>query len=439
VDVQIVGVKMKDPYMDFIDLKYKPEESDLIALFRVEPAKGISMREAIGRIASESSNGTWAELTTLKEHIRNIRARAFSIEGSYVKVAYPIELFEMGSIPQFMSAVAGNIFGMKALKNLRLEDIYFPEEYIKYFKGPGFGLDGVFSKIFKMEKRRPLLAHVPKPKVGMTTEEHTEVAKEAWLGGVDLLKDDENLTSQSFNRFEDRMKLMFKYRDYAEHETGERKSYLANITAETNEMLRRAWLVKELGGEYVMVDILTAGWAAVQTVRQRCEELGLALHAHRAFHAAFTRNPKHGMSMLVVAKLARLIGVDQIHIGTVVGKMEGSTREVVDLDEEMTLKNVKAAKDVLSENWHNIKPVVPVTSGGLHPGLVPAVMKILGKEIVIQAGGGIDGHPDGVKAGATAMRQAIEASMEGIELSEYAKEHAELSAALKYWGYKKTR
>ncbi|MEM3744830.1 MAG: type III ribulose-bisphosphate carboxylase, partial [Candidatus Micrarchaeaceae archaeon] len=376
---------MEDPYKDFIDLKYKPAENDLVALFRVEPAKGITMKDAIGRIASESSNGTWSELTTLKEHIKKIRARAFSIEGNYVKVAYPIELFEMGSIPQLMSAIAGNIFGMKALKNLRLEDIYLPYDYIKYFKGPGFGLPGVFDKIFKMKKRRPLLAHVPKPKVGMTTEEHAEVAKEAWLGGVDLLKDDENLTSQSFNSFDDRMKLMFRYRDYAERETGEKKSYLANITAETNEMLRRAWLVKELGGEYVMVDILTAGWAAVQTVRQRCEELGLALHAHRAFHAAFTRNPKHGMSMLVVAKLARLIGVDQIHIGTVVGKMEGSLREVVDLDNEMTLKKVKPMKDVLSEDWYNIKPVVPVTSGGLHPGLVPDVMKVLGNEIVIQA------------------------------------------------------
>ncbi|MEM3851275.1 MAG: RuBisCO large subunit C-terminal-like domain-containing protein, partial [Candidatus Micrarchaeaceae archaeon] len=188
-----------------------------------------------------------------------------------------------------------------------------------------------------------------------------------------------------------------------------------------------------------MVDILTAGWAALQTVRQRCEELGLALHAHRAFHAAFTRNPKHGMSMLMVAKLARLIGVDQIHIGTVVGKMEGSLKEVIDLDDEMVLNKVKPLRSVLGEEWHHIKPVLPVTSGGLHPGLVPAVMKILGNEIVIQAGGGIDGHPDGVRAGAAAMRQAIDASMDGIELREYAKDHRELSAALKYWGYRKTR
>ncbi|MGC8710699.1 MAG: type III ribulose-bisphosphate carboxylase [Candidatus Micrarchaeia archaeon] len=428
---------MNDPYTDFVDLKYKPSDSDIICLFRVEPAKGISIKEAIGRVASESSNGTWAELTTLKEHIRDIRARAFSIRGNYVKVAYPIELFEFGSVPQLMSSVAGNIFGMKALKNLRLEDITFPEIYLKHFKGPQFGIDGVFGKIFKMKNRRPLLAHVPKPKVGMYTSEHANVAKNAWLGGVDLLKDDENLTSQGFNTFDNRMKLMFKYRDFAEKETGEKKSYLANITAETNEMIRRAKLVKDLGGEYVMVDILTAGWSGLQTVRDACEDLGLAIHAHRAFHAAFTRNPKHGMSMLVVAKLARLIGVDQIHIGTVVGKLKGSRREVVDLDIEETMQHIQEHKDVLTEDWHSIKPVVPVSSGGLHPGLVPYVMKLLGNSIVIQAGGGIDGHPKGVKQGAMAMRQAIEATMQGEELNEYAKNHAALKSALDYWGFEK--
>ncbi len=426
-----------DPYMDFIDKGYKPKESDLICLFKVEPAKGVAMKDAIGRVASESSNGTWAELTTLKEHIRKIRARAFSIRGNYVKVAYPIELFELGSVPQLMSSVAGNIFGMKALASLRLEDISMPKEYLEHFKGPQFGIDGVFGKIFKMKKRRPLLAHVPKPKVGMTTEEHANVAKQAWLGGVDLLKDDENLTDQPFNRFGARMRLMFKYRDYAERETGERKSYLANITAETMEMIRRAKLVKDLGGEYVMVDILTAGWSAVQTIRNECEDLGLAIHAHRAFHAAFTRNPDHGMSMLLVAKLARLIGVDQIHIGTVVGKLAGSRKEVTDLDEEMTIEKIKQHIDVLTEDWHNIKPVVPVSSGGLHPGLVPYVMEMLGKEIAIQAGGGIDGHPNGVMAGAKAMRAAIDAGMHGESLSEYAKKSPELKAALAYWGGRK--
>ncbi len=426
-----------DPYKDFVDLNYKPGNDDMICLFRLVPAKGITMNDAIGRIASESSNGTWAELTTLKEHIRKIRARAYSINGNYVKVAYPLPLFEPGNAPQLFSSIAGNIFGMKAVKGLRLEDVTFPRKYIKSFMGPQFGLDGVFTKIFKMKERRPILVHVPKPKVGMTTLEHATVAKNAWLGGVDLLKDDENLTSQSFNTFDRRMKLMFKYRDYAEKKTGERKSYLANITAETNEMIRRAKLVKSLGGEYVMVDILTAGWAALQTIREECQDLGLAVHAHRAFHAAFTKNPQHGMSMLMVAKAARLIGVDQLHIGTVVGKLSATRNEVVSLKEEITSEEVHAHGNLLAQDWYSIKPVVPVSSGGLHPGLVPYVMHMLGNEIAIQAGGGIDGHPKGVLEGAKAMRSAINAVLDHESLERYAKHDRPLKEALEFWGYKK--
>ena len=114
-------------------------------------------------------------LTTLKPHIRKIRARAFFVKGDFVKIAYPIELFELGNMPQLYSSVAGNIFGMKALKNLRLEDINFSEKYIKSFKGPQFGVNGV--RKFMNINNRPLTATVPKPKVGMTTEEHCK----SWL------------------------------------------------------------------------------------------------------------------------------------------------------------------------------------------------------------------------------------------------------------------
>lgn len=402
-------------------------------MFRVEPASGISMREALGRVASESSIGTWTTLTTMTAEKRRLMAKAYEIKGNWAKVAYPLELFEGGNIPQVLSSIAGNIFGMKALRNLRLEDVRWPLKLIKSFKGPQFGIDGI-RRIFK-ERKRPLTATVPKPKVGMNSEEHAQAGYEAWTGGLDLLKDDENLSSQRFNQFERRARLSFKMRDKAERETGERKSYLINVTAETREMLHRAKLVKELGGEYVMVDILTAGWAGVQTLRDECEELGLAIHAHRAFHSAFTRNPKHGMSMLAVAKVARLQGVDQIHIGTVIGKLESSKEEVLALQEEITSKEVEGGDQILPQYWGGIKPVFPVSSGGLHPGLIPQIISMLGRDIIIQAGGGVWGHPDGGRAGATAVRQAIDAALKGVPLDEYAEGRGELKAALKKWGY----
>ncbi len=421
-------------YLDFIDWDYKPSKTDLICLFRVQPAKNISFNEAVGRVASESSNGTWTQLTTLKPHIRRIRARAFWHKQDLVKIAYPIELFELGSMPQLYSSVAGNIFGMKALENLRLMDINFPDVYLKSFRGPQFGIDGV--RKFMNVYGRPFTATVPKPKVGMTSEEHAQVGYEAWVGGVDFLKDDENLTNQAFNRFENRVKLCAKMRDMAEKITGERKDYFINVTAETNEMIRRAKFAKNYDFKYVMIDMLTAGWAGLQTLRNYCQESKQAIHAHRAMHAAFTRNPLHGVSMNVLAKCGRLVGVDNIHIGTVVGKLVSPKSEVMELDHEMEdstiIEDIK--NGIMNEDWLNIKRVMPVSSGGLHPGLVHYVLDLLGRDCCIQLGGGIHGVPGGTLVGAQALRQAIEAYNEGLSLDYYAETHSSLGIALKHFG-----
>jgi len=53
---------------------------------------------------------------------------------------------------------------------------------------------------------------------------------------------------------------------------------------------------------------------------------------------------------------------------------------------------------------------------------------------VLQIGGGVIGHPDGPRVGATAVRQALEAISKGIPLEEYAKTHKELARALEKWG-----
>ncbi len=419
-------------YLNFVDLKYKPKKSDLIVLFRVEPAKGISKKEAIGRIAAESSNGTWTTLSTLKPHINKIRARAYEMNGPYVKVAYPLELFELGSIPQLMSSIAGNIFGMKAVNNLRIIDIQFPKDYIKSFRGPQFGIKKI-RKYMKI-KNRPLTATVPKPKVGLTTKEHTKVIYNSWVGGIDFAKDDENLTSQKFNRFSARVKAAAKARDKAEKETGEVKDYFINVTAETKEMIKRAKIVKDHGFKYIMADIMTIGWSGLQTLRNEAEKLKLAIHAHRAFHAAIDRNPKHGMTMLSLAKISRLIGVDNIHIGTAIGKLVGGRNEIIEIKDQITLQKTKSP---LKQNWHNIKDTIPVSSGGLHPGIMPQIIKMLGRDIAVQAGGGIHGHPNGSKEGATALRQSLESEEKNISLTKYANSHKELKIALNRWGNEK--
>jgi ribulose-bisphosphate carboxylase large chain len=422
----------KEWYHDFVDLESTPKKDDLVALFRIVPAPGFTIEDAAGRVASESSVGTWTTLTTLTPNVRRIMAKAYDISGEMVRISYPSELFEGANMPQILSSIAGNVFGMKAVAGLRLVDIVWPRGLVRSFPGPQYGAQGIRN--FMKVHHRPLTASVPKPKLGMTAEEHARHGYEGWTGGLDLLKDDENLTDQGFNTFVKRANLCYKYRDRAEKETGERKSYLINITAETREMERRAKLVHDLGGEFVMIDICTTGWASLQTMRQVCGDLHLAIHAHRAFHAAFTRNPSHGMSMAVLAESARLIGVDELHIGTAIGKLEATKEEVVGLRDKVYLAKSPGVGWELEQDWHGKKPVLPVSSGGLHVGLLYPLLDILGTDIVVQLGGGIWGHPDGGRAGAKALRDAIDGYLEGASLEECAQRSPELEAALKKWG-----
>ena len=251
------------------------------------------------------------------------------------------------------------------------------------------------------------------------------------------MKDDENLTSQRFNRFERRVKLLAKFRDKAERETGEVKDAFINVTAPNLRKLeRRVKLVHEHGFRYFMIDVVVSGFTAVQTATDLARDYGMAIHGHRAMHAAFTRNPRHGISMLCLAKLMRVMGVDQLHIGTVIGKLAGAKREVLAIKELITQQEVEEIPGLrMPQRWGEIKPMLPVASGGLHPGILPEVFDIYGTtDLVIQVGGGTLGHPMGAQAGARAVVQAIEAYKAGVSLEEYAKTHQELRAALKHWG-----
>lgn len=405
-------------YEDFFNPNYTPAPSDTICTFRVEPRDPKrSMQWAAGGVAAESSIGTWTELTTEKPYMKDLAATVFERQGNIVKIAYPIELFEPGNLPNIMSSVAGNVFGLGDLRYLRLLDLKLAPKLVKSFPGPAFGISGI-RKIVKVPKR-PLIGTIIKPKLGLRTKDHAAVAYSAWIGGCDVVKDDENLASQVFNPFEERVIATLEQRDRAEEQTGDRKMYLINVTSETKELLRRAQFIEDHGGRVAMIDILTCGFSAVATLRK--QGFKLILHGHRAMHAAFTKMPEHGIAMPVIALASRLLGIDQLHVGTAVGKMSEEREEVE--------ANIRECTQPLE----GLNPTMPVASGGLHPWHVPTLIDIFGANVIIQAGGGIHGHPRGTEIGATAMRQAVDASLEGISLQTYAKSHAPLAEALKHW------
>ncbi|MCD6410415.1 type III ribulose-bisphosphate carboxylase [bacterium] len=408
----------------YLNLNKKPSKDDIVVTFKMNPQKGFDFIKTAQELAAESSVGTWTEITTLTKGIfQKLAAKIVYLdkEKSVVKIAYPIQLFEKGNIAQLLSTISGNIFSLKKIKILRLEDVEFSPRYINSFLGPQIGLQGI-RKLYKIH-RRSIIGCIIKPKVGLSPEKTAKLAYEIFSNGVDLIKDDETLTDMSFCRFEKRVREMVKAINSVEKKSKSRKIFVFNVTAPADEMIKRAALVKKLGGRCVMVDIITSGFSALQYLRN--QNFGLIIHGHRAGHSAFTRNKDWGISMLVVAKIARLAGIDELHTGTVVGKMEGDREEVVSIN------------NFLRSKFGKLKPVLPVASGGLHPGLVEKLVKILGKDLVINFGGGLHGHPLGSAAGARAVYQAIDAVTKGIPLNRYAQTYQELKLALEHWGYEK--
>ncbi len=384
---------------------------ELIAKYRVET--DLPIKKAAAAIAAEQSTGTWTEVRGADNPLA---ARVISAEGKEAVIGFPEAIFEPGNIPQYLSVVAGNLFGLGALKRVRLEDVIFPEGMVRAHRGPRFGIEdarkilGVFN--------RPLVGTIVKPKVGLDPAGTAAVAAAAVRGGLDLVKDDETLTDQKFCPLASRVEEVMSALERVEKETGKKAFYAVNVTTGADQILERAEKAVDHGANMVMVDVLTAGFSALEVLSRN---VNVPVHVHRTMHGAFTRDRAHGISMLVISRLVRLAGGTNLHTGSYSGKMAGG-REENDL-----------SRDALREEWYGLKRVFPVASGGIYPAKVSANLDGYGIDCIVQAGGGVHGHPDGTTAGARAMVQAVEAWQKKIPLEVYAKDHKELETALKYW------
>ena len=412
-------------------------------------------RSITAAVAAESSTGTWTKVYSGKDSGNKVankeRALAYDLDykNQIFKIAYPITLFEKDNISGLLAGIVGNIAGMKLVSAMRVFDIRFPKSFIKNFPGPKFGVKGL-RKILK-KKKGPLLATVPKPKVGRTAKEQAKLARLLFTAGdgtYEGIKDDENLTSLYFSNFKTRAKLVLKEVKRAEKITKNKKFYLCNIThSNINTMTERAEYIKKHGGNFMMLDVVCTGFAAVDSMRRK--DLGLAIHAHRAMHGFITRDNSPGVngngkingfsvSMIFLAKIFRLLGVDSLHGGSPLAKMEdyGQAEYIQKILQKKELGPDKLIPS-LGQNWYNIKPVWMTASGGLHPGDLEAVIKILGEDLIIQCGGGLLGHPEGPEAGVIAIEQARIAVMKNIPIKDWVKNHphSPLAKAVEHWGY----
>jgi ribulose-bisphosphate carboxylase large chain len=444
------------PYaeMGYFNAGYEPKDTDILAAFRITPQPGVDPIEAAAAVAGESSTATWTVVWTdrLTAH-ESYQAKAYEVtpvpgrEGEYLaKIAYDIDLFEEGSIANLTSSIIGNVFGFKALKALRLEDMRIPAHYVKTFQGPPHGI--VMEREYLDKFGRPLLGATVKPKLGLSAKNYGRVVYEALRGGLDFTKDDENINSQPFMRWRDRYLYSMEGVNRASAATGEVKGHYLNVTAATmEEMYERAEFAKELGSVIVMMD-LTVGYTAMTSMSKWARRNGVLLHLHRAGHSTYTRQKTHGVSFRVIGKWCRLLGVDHVHAGTVVGKLEGDPATTKGFYDTLRLDHVPANPETgiyFDQDWASLPGVMPVASGGIHAGQMHQLLRYLGEDVVLQFGGGTIGHPMGIAAGATANRVAVEAMIqarnegrdyfqEGPDILERAaKGCPELNAALQVW------
>jgi ribulose-bisphosphate carboxylase large chain len=434
---------------------YEPRPTDILAAFRVTPQPGVPPEEAGAAVAGESSTATWTvvwtDRLTAHEHYQGKCYRIDPVPGNpeqfIAYIAYDLDLFEEGSVANLSSSIIGNVFGFKALKALRLEDMRIPAHYAKTFQGPAHGV--VMEREYLGKYGRPLLGATVKPKLGLSARNYGRVVYEALRGGLDFTKDDENINSQPFMRWRDRFVHCMAAVTKAEAETGEVKGHYLNVTAATMEdMYERADFAKEIGSGIVMID-LTVGYTAIQSMAKWARRNGVLLHLHRAGHSTYTRQKSHGVSFRVIAKWMRLAGVDHLHAGTAVGKLEGDPASVRGYYE--TLRCDKVDPDprlglYFEQDWASTPAVMPVASGGIHAGQMHQLLSLFGDDVILQFGGGTIGHPMGIAAGAAANRVALEAvvkarnegrdiDFEGPDiLRAAARRSPELDAALATWG-----
>jgi len=420
-----------------------------------ENKKNKLFEDAAATVAAESSTGTWTKVYSGSDSgillAKEKRAIAYDLDydRNMFKIAYPIELFELNNLSGLLAGIVGNIAGMKMISAMRIYDIKLPKKIVESFPGPKFGVKGIRKLLNK--PKGCLVITVPKPKIGRTDKEQAELAKilfNSGKGTYDGIKDDENLTNLSFNKFEKRAKLVLDEAKIAEKKTKHKKFYLCNIThSNIEEMINRAKIIKDNQGIFIMMDVVTTGFAAVDTLRRK--NLGLAIHAHRAMHGFMTRDNSPGIhgkgklygfsiSMIVLAKLFRLLGVDSLHGGSPLAKME-DYKEASYIRHVLQDKELKPHKKIpsLGQKWWRINPVWMTASGGLHPGDFESILNKLGQDTIIQCGGGLLGHPEGIEAGVIAIETAREIYEKGIPLKKFVEKNpdSELAVAVKHWGY----
>ncbi|MCM3783961.1 2,3-diketo-5-methylthiopentyl-1-phosphate enolase [Neobacillus mesonae] len=333
-----------------------------------------------------------------------------------VTIAYPDVNFSR-DIPALLVTVFGKISMDGRIKLMHLG---FSDAFKSAFPGPKFGLSGVREILGVSD--RPLLMSIFKSVIGLDIEELRVQFMRQALGGVDLIKDDEILFENELTPIEKRVEVCMKAAEEASRETGKKLLYAANLTGPTSKLHEQAKRAIDAGANALLFNVLSYGYDVLHEL-SKDSDINVPIMAHPALAGAYYPSPYHGISASVLlGQLMRLAGADLVLFPSPYGSVTMPREENMGIKEQLLTSEL------------SVKKSMPVPSAGIHPGLVPLILKDFGTDVIVNAGGGIHGHPMGTEAGGRAFIQAIEAAQQGISLSEYAAHHPELESALNLWG-----
>lgn len=405
-------------------------EDYVIATYQAK-VKTSNIEKLAMAIADEQTTGTWIKVGA--DSVEKTRRFGSKLVALYevpdigmdylsdeppmyiIQIAYPMENFSH-SMSSLMTILFGNI---SASGMIRLIDVAFPKKFIEQFQGPKFGVEGL-RKVLEVPDR-PLLNAMIKPNIGWTPDEGADLFYHACKGGVNVIKDDELMLADGpFCPLKDRVTKFMEKEKQVYEETGEHSLYAVNISDSTEKVRDNAYRVLEYGGNCLMVNVYTTGF---DTLKMLAEDpnINVPILAHVNFAGTMAASTYTGISApLLIGKITRLAGGDFQINGHPYGKFP------------VAYKQFYRCFKFFTQPWWNIKPMMYACSGGTTQLAVEKIIKDVGTDVMLAAGGGVHGHPDGSEAGAKSMRQAIDAAMKGIPVVEYAKDHEELARMLSH-------
>ena len=405
-------------------------EDYVIATYQAK-VKTSNIEKLAMAIADEQTTGTWIKVSA--DSAEKTRRFVYKLVALYevpdigcdyksdeppmyiIQIAYPMENFS-NSMSSLMTILFGNI---SASGMIRLIDVAFPKKFIAQFKGPKFGVEGL-RKVLEVPDR-PLLNAMIKPNIGWTPDEGADLFYHACKGGVDVIKDDELMLADGpYCPLKERVTKFMEKEKQVYEETGEHSLYAVNISDSTEKVRENAYRVLEYGGNCLMVNVYTTGFDTLKMLADD-PNINVPILAHVNFAGTMAASTYTGISApLLVGKITRLAGGDFQINGHPYGKFP------------VSYKQFYRCFKFFTQPWWNIKPMMYACSGGTTQMAVEKIVKNVGTDVMLAAGGGVHGHPDGSEAGAKSMRQAIDAAMKGISVVDYAKDHEELARMLAF-------